>query len=127
MAKQDDIKKKLANDGGSIPSRVETIQVYKDFNTKFQYLIRTINDHYSTNPYFYMQRHEFNAIRDIVWKDSVWCVNAPAFDYNGKKQMCENFVIDVRHAEMTRLNKTFVFHNIGRRQDGDLQIIGKYL
>ena len=125
MAK--DIRKKLADDGGSQPSRVEIITIYKDFNSKLQYFIRTLNDHYIQNPNFYLQRTEFNALRDIIWKDCVWCVNAPMFDYNGIKHAVIPQNIEGKYVELLRLNKIYVFHNIERHVGGEILIHGKYL
>ena len=123
----DNIKRKLAADGGSQPSKVEIIKIYKDFNSKFEYAIKFIANCYETIPNFYIQRHEFNAIRDIIWKDSVWCVNAPAFEYNGVKHLCTPLNIEIKHQELARLNNIYVFYGIGRHQNGDIQIHGKYL
>ena len=125
MAK--DIRKKLADDGGSQPSRVEVVKIHKDFNSKYQYFTRTVNDQYESDPLFYLQRPELNALKDIIWKDSVWCCNAPMFEFNGLKHVCQNFNIENKFQEILRLNKIFIFHSITRHEGGDLLIIGKYV
>ncbi len=123
----DGIRKKLAADGGSQPAKVEIIQIYRDFNSKFEYFVKLLHTRYEVNPSFYIQRHELNWLRDIIWKDSVWCVNAPVFDYNGTKISTDVFNLETKHQEMIRLNKIFVFHNITRDAMGDINITGRYL
>jgi len=123
---KDNIRKKLAADGGSQPSKVEIIKLYKDFNSKFEYLVRVFNEKYQINPVFYIQRHEFNMLRDIIWKDCVWCVNAPTFEYNGKNYNAIPFNLQNKHPEMNRINRIFVFHTVSR-SDGELLIHGTYV
>jgi len=130
MAKKEDgkenIRKKLAADGGSQPSKVEIVKIYKDFNSKFEYLINVFHQKYEVNPNFYIQRHEFNALRDIIFKDCVWCVNAPVFDYNKGMHSVTPINLQNKHAEMNRINQIFVFHTVSRAE-GELLIHGIYL
>ena len=123
----DNLKKKLAADGGSQPSSVEIITIYKDFNSKFEYLIKHLAKCYNTIPNFYLQRHELNYLKEIIWKDCVWCVNAPSFDYNGVKHICTSLNLQEKYQEMQRLNSRYVFYGIERHQNGDMLIHGKYL
>ena len=128
-ARKDDnenIRKKLAADGGSQPAKVEIIKIYKDFNSKFEYLVKVFNQKYELNPNFYIQRHEFDALHDIIWKDCVWCVNAPMFEYNDVKHGITQFNIQNKHLEMTRINQIFIFHTVSR-VDGELILHGKYI
>jgi len=121
------IRKKLAADGGSQPAKVEVIKIYKDFNSKLNWFIKFINSAYETNPDFYLQRHEMNHLRDIVWKDCVWCVNANTFEFNGVKHICVPQNLELKYQEMARLNQIYVFYGIERLPNGDLAIHGKYL
>ena len=128
--KQDDnenIRKKLAADGGSQPSKVEIIKIYKDYDSKIKYLTKIISERYVQNPHFYLQRAEFAAMHDIISKDCVYCVNAPLFDYNGSKHAVGDVNIAEQHKDMLRLNRLFIFYSFGRLANGDLAIQGKYV
>ena len=130
--KQDDnenLKKKLAADGGSQPFKVELIRIHKDFNSKLNYFIRILNAYYEQNPNFYLQRHEFSGLKDLLSKDSVWCVNANMFEYQGKKYATTNIIFETEYSGLLRSNRIFIFHGIGRGDGkyGDLVISGVYI
>lgn len=123
----DNLKKKLAADGGSVPSKVKIVEIYKDFNLKTHYFTNMLNNAYENVPEFYLQRHEFNWLKDILFKDCVWCVNAPIFEYAGVKHTVAEHNLELGYQDLIRINKVFVFYGIERGNNGDLFVYGKYL
>lgn len=121
------IRKKLAADGGSQPSKVELIVIKKDYNEKIKYLTTLIAQRYFENPSFYLQKFEFNALNDLIGRDCVWCVNALHFEYNKIQYNSTEFEVMTQHKDMMRINKLFVFHTFRRKENGDLAIVGTYL
>lgn len=99
-----------------------------DSNEKIKRFAQLILERYDENDTFYLQRHEFNQLRDIVFKDSVYIVNAPEFTYTKKKQKVIGINLVERHAELVRLNKLFFFHTFVRNKTtGDIMIHGTYV
>jgi hypothetical protein len=130
--KQDDnenIRRKLAADGGSQARKVEIIKLEKDFNSKLKYFNKIINSFYENDPDFYLQRHEFAALTELLSKDSVWTVNAPNFEYGKNQFVVLKFVVETQYQDLIRNNRIFVFHGIGRGEGvlGDLLIYGVHL
>ena len=124
---KENIRKKLAANGGSQPAKIQVIRVLQDYNSKIKYLNTLIAERFVTNPKFYIQKFEFNAINELIGRDCVWSVNAPNFEYDGIKYATQEFNIMERHKEMMRINKIFIFHTIRRIANGDLCIVGVYI
>jgi hypothetical protein len=109
--------------------KIEKLEAFiSDSNEKIKRFSELILERYKEDDTFYLQRHEFNQLRDIIFKDSVYVVNSNEFTYKGKKMKTMSLNLIERHAEMVRLNKLFFFHQFVRNKGtGDIVVHGTYV
>ena len=118
----------MAKQNGNISDKPTKISIIAtDSNDKIKLFANRLVEKYNTFPKFYLQRVEFNQLRDIIFKDSVYMVNEPDFTYKGGEYGVINFNLVNKHQEMLRLNKLFIFYDFFRHETGDILIQGTYI
>lgn len=103
-------------------------QLKTGFDEKLEYFVRKINEYYQTDPNFYLQRHEFNRLINLINKDSVYITESPQFIYNGLRFGVDKFSLEKHYNDLVQMNFIFIFHDIGRSENmGNMYVSGKIM